>query len=77
MGKRKKTKWGWGDKRRIAKLAGISPQHVSSIIKGHRPCSRGAAERLAAAAAALGYTTSPVDWLAPDLSRNPLFKKGA
>jgi DNA-binding transcriptional regulator YdaS (Cro superfamily) len=66
--------WRAGDKIKLARLAGISPQNLSNYLAGRCPCPPPRAEKLEAAAEILGYDLPAVEWVFHKLRRgNPLF----
>ncbi len=67
-----RTTWEAGDKLNIAKLAEISPGHLSDILHGRRTPSADMASKVAEAASALGIKLSRGDLLYRSESTNPL-----
>lgn len=71
---KKKTEWAWGDKTRLAAMAGISPAYLSDIIHGRRSCPPDRAMRLEFCASALGYRIPCIAWAFHQYRKdNPLF----
>lgn len=75
---RAKTKWGWGDKSRVARGAGIGSSFLCDIMAGRKPCSAALAVRLERSAKEHGYNIPRSVWCFEDMrSGNPLFKQAA
>lgn len=71
---RYKTKWDRGDKTKLAKAAGISPQYLCDIMAGRKECRAKLAIELEQAALTLGYRISRFQWSFTTLrTNNPLF----
>jgi transcriptional regulator with XRE-family HTH domain len=69
-----KKEWTHGDKRKLAALAGIQPQHLNAIHKNRTPCAPDLATRLELAAKKLGYNIPRYTWAFPEERfGNPLF----
>jgi hypothetical protein len=75
----RKTEWSWGDKTRIAKLAGISPQYLNKILypppSEARACHVRLAKDLVRASRALGYDIAIEEWVWVAARRSPLFTR--
>jgi transcriptional regulator with XRE-family HTH domain len=69
------TLWNHGDKAKLAKAVGITPQHLNEILSRRcRVPTRKAADALAqAAAASLGYYISSDSWLLNGETDSPYF----
>jgi hypothetical protein len=64
--------WKYGDKRKLAALAEISPQYLSDILCGRKSATTSLAPRITAGAEQLGYHLTLLDVLYPEDSTNPL-----
>lgn len=64
--------WQHGDKRKVAKAAGISPQYLTDILKGRKAATTKLAPKIVDAARKLEYSLSLLDVLYPSDSANPL-----
>jgi hypothetical protein len=72
---RYKNNWKPGDRARLAHLARIPQSYLCDIMAGRKECSAKRAEELEAAAAALGYRISAIEWAFPARRKSPLFPK--
>ena len=71
-----RKQWVWGDKGKLAKAAGISPQYLSDIIHGRKECRGTLAITLRDEAAKMGYKIPSSDWVFRNVEPvNPLFLK--
>ena len=69
----KNTKqWEWGQKAKLAKLAGISRQYLNNILAGRR-CDRELARTLEEQGRTISIFISRYDWMESDTTTNPLF----
>ncbi len=68
-------KWPRGSRAIIARWVGVKPSTVYNITVGIRSASKNLAPRLADAADRMGISTSLYDWLYPEKSHNPLFRR--
>ena len=67
--------WNYGDRRKLAGLAGISPQYLSDLLHRRKSARLPLAKKLVAAAQGLGYSFTLLDFLDPADSCNPLLGK--
>lgn len=65
--------WQIGDRAKLAKLAGISPQYLCDLIHCRKRALPELATKLEDASGQLGYEFTRLDWLYPEESDNPLF----
>ena len=70
---KRKNRWAWGDKRRLANMVGISAQHLNGILAGIKACNPDRAIALERAANLLGYRITAIEWAFPMFRRSPLF----
>lgn len=72
----RRRSWVHGDKTRLAKGAGISPQYLSDLLSGRRDCRGKLATTLAEEAMKMGYHMPREQWVFLALrSTNPLFPR--
>lgn len=64
-----KTAWKRGDRIRVARLAGISPQYMCDIIHGRKVARPELAIRLEAASKGCGYDIPRAVWVFRDLRK--------
>lgn len=70
-----KKSWERGDKARIAKEVGISPQHLSDILADRSPCHPMLAVKLERASKRRRYNINRIEWAFPSFrAGNPLFR---
>lgn len=70
-----KTTWAPGEQARLARTAGISPQHLSDILHCRRRASGALAVDLEFAAHGLGIPLRRDDFVWPDQSDSPLIHR--
>lgn len=71
---RKRSSWGWGEKKELARLAEVSVGQLSRFL--HRRCRASAriADRLAVAASVMGLRVDREDFMNSHNTRSPLFE---